>query len=130
MPEFEELVLRVRLDSNEATQQLARLKRDITEIGGGPSNLPKLRRELQDLRGQVKPFAEETSAASAAMLAFAGRAMLMVGAVGALGYGAYAAGQKLAEFSNKMVALGNLARETGWFDLAPEGWRKDFEARA
>jgi hypothetical protein len=45
MPEQEELLLRVRLD-DFATPQLRQLQREITQLGGGPSNLPRLKRKF------------------------------------------------------------------------------------
>jgi hypothetical protein len=76
----------------------------------GAKNLPKLRRDLQELQKPVS----DLGAGAGMMTRLATGATLTIGAVGGLGYAAYAASQKMREFSTSMSQLSNLARETGF----------------
>jgi hypothetical protein len=55
----EEIVLRVRLE-DLATPKLRQINREIVAIGGGPNNLPRLRRDLA-ARKELPPLREALS---------------------------------------------------------------------
>ena len=59
---------------DKASAQSGEDQDGIAAIGGGPNNLPRLRRDLEGLRTQVAPLGVDVGKASAAMGVWAGRA--------------------------------------------------------
>jgi hypothetical protein len=113
MAEESELKLSIVLDDRAAVAGLKQLKYEIANLGAGPSNLPRLRREVVDLGASVRPVTEQVNKASEALSAFARGSTLAIGAAAGIGFAMYQAGQRLKTFSDEMQQLQNLSRETG-----------------
>lgn len=113
--EQQQLDLVVELIDN-ATPQLARLRSELRQIGqfGSGEQITKITRQMEQLNQQVRPLAEEAAKANSAMtLLGRGVRTAVLGAAGAA-YAFYDIGQKLREFSQRLIDLNNASRATGF----------------
>lgn len=114
MAEFEELRLHTVL-VDDASTGLARLNKEIKQVGSGPNaaNMEKFRRQSIEVRDKLRPMAEDAALAGAGMGKLALGVGIATAAIGAIGVAAAAQYKALQLFSAEMVKLGALANQTG-----------------
>ena len=112
--EQQELKLSVQLD-DEATPQLARLRQEIQQLGGGHTSnvMEKFKREGEAISKMAKTLGAGISDLGVAFTAM-GRAVGPIGvALGAVGAVVVASTLKLKEWSDAIVQAGNAAKTIG-----------------
>jgi hypothetical protein len=127
MPEFEELRLRVTLD-DQASAQLARLRTELSQLGGGQQaqGFERLGGQTRQMTALMRPLATGSLSARSAMTALSSVIGPLGIAIAGLGGAFYAQTQKLKTFAEGMLNIDAKARALGIDSAQYENLERQF----